>query len=149
MLRLFPTNRSYVYVPFMAQFGLIYSNNGTSSTLPLCLSAIFGTFLHSVTHWNACTLSTKYGMVNLCVNNGSFVYHFWHICALSYVYPFNQIWHRMILADVMCAKIGWVGIVSHKWSISQKWPHPYSRSAAWSGYGFHQFIVFVINKLFT
>jgi len=27
-------------------------------------------------------LSTKYAMVNLCANSGSFVYYFWHICAL-------------------------------------------------------------------
>ena len=66
MLRLFPTNRSYVCVPFLAQY------NGTSSTLPLM----------------------------------AYVY----LPALSYLlecmYPFNQMWHRTVLADVMCAKIG-------------------------------------------
>ena len=58
------------------------------------LSAIFGRFVYSVAYRNTCTFSTKNGMVNLCANNGSFVNHSWHICALcyQYTYPFNQTW---------------------------------------------------------
>ena len=67
--------------------GPFYSNNGTYDINGIYLSAIFGTFVHSVSYRNACTctLSTKYGMVNLCVNNGSFVNQFWHMCALRYL----------------------------------------------------------------
>ena len=82
------------------------------------LWSIFGTFVYSVTYGNSRAFSTKYGMVNVCANNGSFVIHFWHIRVLSYLWErmclFNQIWHRTVfnhfwvprkLSAQMCQKL--------------------------------------------
>ena len=81
-------NKSYVHVPFWHNFdGPFYSNNGTYSTLPL-MAYIYLPFLADLCTQlpiGTRTFSTKNGMVNLCANNGSFVNHSWHICALRYL----------------------------------------------------------------